>query len=270
MAQAQGGSIGETTLGAEPQSGSGEAFIDFGRAACIGALGGLGVGFVMGVVNRIVMRIVAVMNGPTTIETDFGATVLNFTVPGTLGLIVVTAIFGIVPGLLYVGLRRLLPGGLVVRGLVFGVLTGALYGSRLVDSTARDFRLLGVPLVSSAMFLGMFVLFGLLIAPVVARLDRRLSRAPSNRVSAVYAVVGGLITLIASQALFGGRWSWLLVVPLGFALAVSAGEQAGSGWIAHRRLVRGGGYLALALPLVLGLIDISQELRQIALFSATT
>jgi hypothetical protein len=259
---AQGRPISESSRSDRPRGASGAATIALARGAWIGAVGGLGVGLVMGVVNRIVMRIVALMNGPTSIETDFGAQVLEFTVGGTIFLVITTALFAIAPGVLYVGLRRFLPGGVLPGGLVFGVLLAAVFGTTIVDSLARDFRLLGEPVVSAAMFLGMFVLFGLLVAPVVARLDRRMSRDPSDGVSALYAAVT-LVALLTTPILFIGHWSWLLVVPLGFAVALSVGERSGASWTVRRRLIRAGGYVALAVPLVPGSIDVGQELAKI-------
>ncbi len=143
----------ESPMGASPVSDRpldefgefGAGFMAFGRGAWIGTVAGVGVGLVIGVVNRIVMRIVAVMNGPTSIETDFGAKVLNFTAEGTMFLIIATMLFAIVPGLLYVGLRRFLPGGVVVGGLAFGLLLAAVFGTVVINSQARDFQLLGEP-----------------------------------------------------------------------------------------------------------------------------
>lgn len=264
MAQAQGTPISGSSLVAEPRDRSSDAVIGFGRSACIAALGGLIVGLPMGVLNRVVMRIVAVMNGPTPFETDFGAKVLNFTPEGTTFLIVSTTIFAIVPALLYVGLRRLLPGGVLVGGLAFGVILAAVYATVIVDSLAHDFRFLGEPMVSAAMFVGLFVLFGLLIAPVVTWVDRRFSRDVSDGIAALYAIVGGLIALVAATGLFRGNWSWLLVVPLGYAMAISAGERTGARWVAQRRRIGAVGFLTLALPLALGLADLADELTLIA------
>ena len=85
------------------------AYLAYGRAVWIGVVSGVAVGFLLGFVNRLIMRVVAVMNGPTPIETDFGAKVLNFTLEGTIFLIVATVIVSIVPGALYMVLRRLVP-----------------------------------------------------------------------------------------------------------------------------------------------------------------
>ncbi len=259
--------MGASTVSDRPLDEFGEfgaGFMAFGRGAWIGTVAGVGVGLVIGVVNRIVMRIVAVMNGPTSIETDFGAKVLNFTAEGTMFLIIATMLFAIVPGLLYVGLRRFLPGGVVVGGLAFGLLLAAVFGTVVINSQARDFQLLGEPMVSAAMFLGMGVLFGLLIAPVASRLDRGVSRDPSNKVMVLYSIVGTLIVLLGASVLLRGRWSWLLIVPLGFAFVVSASERTGAAWTANRRLVRLGGYLSLGVPLIAGVIDVGQELSKIA------
>ena len=264
MTEAQGTHTAGTSVEDQPRDVTGEAAIAFGRAAWIGTVSGAGVGLLMGVLNRLVMRIVAVQNGPTDIETDFGAKVLNFTTEGTIGLIIGTTRVAVVPGMLYVGLRRRIPGGTMISGLVFGLLLATTFGAAIVDSRLRDFRLLGVPQVSAAMFLGMFVLFGLLVAPVAARLDTRVSRTPSDRVFAGYLLVAALMLLIGIQVVFKGPWSWLILVPLGFAMAVSAGERTGARWTEDRRLVRAGGYLALAIPFGVGLIDLVGELTLIA------
>ena len=264
MTQAQGTHVGGTAIDDQPRDLSGEAFMAFSRAAWIGTVSGAGVGLLLGVVNRLVMRIVALQNGPTDIETDFGAKVLNFTAEGTVFLVIITMLVGVVPGMLYVGLRRLLPGRVLVGGLVFGLLLAAAFGTAIVDSRLRDFRLLGVPQVSAAMFLGMFVLFGLLVAPIASRLDARVSRTPSDRVFAGYLLVAALMLLVSLSVVFQGPWSWLILVPLGFALAVSAGELTGAHWTEDRRRVRTGGYLALAVPFAVGLVDLVDELSMIA------
>lgn len=261
---AQVGPIGVPTDEAAPPDVAGEAFRAYGRAVWIGLLSGLGVGVVLGVANRLIMRVVAVMNGPTPIETDFGATVLNFTVGGTLFLIIATMLVAIAPGMLYVGIRRLLPGGTLIGGLTYGILLAVVAGTTVVDGDTRDFRFLGEPMVSAAMFLGLFVAFGLLVAPLAARLDRRISRDPSEKVVVLYGLVGGILVLIIGQVLFRGVWTWLLMVPLVFALAVTAGERRGDAWTRHRSRIRVGGYLALAVPFLPGLIDLGQELSLIA------
>lgn len=263
MTQAQGTQIGSTPVDDQPRDITGEAVIAFSRAAWIGTVSGAGVGLLIGVVNRLVMRIVALQNGPTEIETDFGAKVLNFTMEGTLFLIITTTLVAIVPGMLYVGLRRLIPGGVLVRGLVFGLLLAAVFGTAIVDSRLRDFSFLGVPQVSAAMFLGMFVLFGVLVAPIASRLDARVSRTPSDRVFAGYLLVAALMLLISISVVFKAPWSWLILVPLGFAMAASAGELTGAHWTEDRRLVRAGGYFALAIPFVVGLIDLVDELSRL-------
>ncbi len=236
------------------------AYLAYGRAVWIGVVSGVAVGFLLGFVNRLIMRIVAVMNGPTPIETDFGAKVLNFTVEGTMFLIVTTVIVSIVPGALYMVLRRLFPSGALASGLVFAVLLLAVAGTSIIDAQARDFRLLGEPMVSAAMFIGLFFAFGLLVAMLATRLDQRVSREPTDRVSALYAGAGGLILILALPILFSGPWALLLLAPICYVFAVSFWPST-----VHRRAIRLGGYVALAVPIVPGLIDLGQELSLIAL-----
>src|SRR5439155_5600337 len=82
------------------------------RLASLGILSGLLVGLLMGIVARIAMRIVALV-------VDQG---LEFTVVGTLGILLVVSVASVLLGLIFVAVRKYLPGARLLKGLAFSVL----------------------------------------------------------------------------------------------------------------------------------------------------
>src|SRR5690349_18664739 len=85
------------------------------RMLGVGVLSGLGVGFLAAIAARVIMRIVALALGNPPM----------FTV-ANLALIRTGLYDGVLMGLLFVAIRTYLPGGRIVKGLVFGVLLLAL------------------------------------------------------------------------------------------------------------------------------------------------
>ena len=79
------------------------------RLASLGILSGLLVGILMGIAARIAMRIVALL-------VDQG---LEFTVAGTLGIILMVSFASVLLGLIFVAVRKYLPGAGLLKGLAF-------------------------------------------------------------------------------------------------------------------------------------------------------
>src|SRR5712692_406646 len=80
------------------------------RLASLGILSGLFVGILMGIAARLAMRIVALV-------VDQG---LEFTVAGTLGIILVVSFSSVLLCLIFVAVRKYLPGAGLLKGLAFG------------------------------------------------------------------------------------------------------------------------------------------------------
>jgi hypothetical protein len=99
-------------------------------------------------------------------------------VGGTVFLVLLGGAAGTFGGLLYGAMRRRLAWAGSSRGLVFGVVTLALFGSVLVEGSNPDFDRFGSPIINVAMFASLFVFFGVLIAPVYEALD---AAVPDNR-----------------------------------------------------------------------------------------
>src|SRR5438876_6306242 len=76
-----------------------------------------------GVLGRILMRVIFLIDKSNDgAETDFG-TVGEITVGGTLTLLVLSSITGVMGGMFYIGIRRWLPWpSPVARGVFFGLL----------------------------------------------------------------------------------------------------------------------------------------------------
>ena len=135
------------------------------RAAVIaGAIGGLVAG---GVGGRVVMRLVALVDGETDGQlTDSGATVGAFTVGGTLGFGMVATIAGVLGGLLYVGIRRWIPATHIPKGLIFGLFVMIVPGILVFNPDNPDFQVFEPVLLFHALFVGIFLLYGLLVSTV--------------------------------------------------------------------------------------------------------
>lgn len=156
-----------------------------GRASGIGLLSGLIAGFLAaGVGSRLAMRIGAMVGGDSVVGlvTENGNIVGQVTVEGSVGLIVFaggsTGMFG---GLLYVAARRWLPGPRNLRGLVFGSLALAILGTTIVDANNTDFVKFGPAILNVVMFALLFVLFGVVIAPIAERLEYFFPSTTTNR-----------------------------------------------------------------------------------------
>ena len=144
------------------------------RTLAKGMLPGLIVGLVVGGVgSRLAMRVMALTSVASArgLETEFGATVGEITLGGTMFLVVAGGVLGMVGGIAYLPVRRLLPGAAWVKGLIFGALLLALAGRFLVSPTNPDFVILSPAGLAVTMFAALPVLYGLLFVPLAERLE---------------------------------------------------------------------------------------------------
>ncbi len=158
-------------------------------AASVWLLSGLVVGLTAGVSARVAMRLVAVAGGVAP----------GFTVPGTLTVIVVGALYGILGSLVFVGLRGRLPGSGVGKGWVFGMLAWLLYGLPLLIADQVD-ELRVAPALGLVLFGTIFVLSGPALSLATAGAERFLSRSGRSRRSRLEALLALAILLGAAPA----------------------------------------------------------------------
>lgn len=172
------------------------------RAGGIGALSGL---IAAGVGSRVVMKVIALADPSTEgTSTDAEATVGDFTVAGTLSLMVLGTIAGIMGGLLYLGLRRWLPVPPAWKGVAFGVLTLVSVGNVLIDSANVDFQIFEPVLLVVALFAALFFVNGLLLAAMMARWHPEPAYPHRPWVSGAAASVLVIVCVIGAIALVGG------------------------------------------------------------------
>ncbi|MSQ15394.1 MAG: hypothetical protein EXR50_05980 [Dehalococcoidia bacterium] len=211
--------------------------LHLGRLAAIGAASGLMAGaLVGGLGGRVAMRISA-MAGDEAIQGQLTTNeniVGQITLDGSLALIFFGALFpGLIGGLLYVAVRRWLPGPQRWQGLAYGILLLLVLGSMIIESDNQDFVRFGPPLLNVLLFASLFPLFGLTIAPLANWLDRTFppgTTARLGKAALLYPIMAIPPLLFVLVAGFGLAAIPFAAVPLviGLALAALAREFDGS------------------------------------------
>lgn len=151
------------------------------RMLGVGVLSGLGVGLGAAISARLVMRLIAVALGRAPMFTA-----------ATFVLVRTGLSDGILMGLLFVAIRRYLPGVGLVKGLAFGVLLLALALLPFVLPFLGELQ--DAPVLGSGLFAALFLATGIAEAASVAQLERRLP-APRRRMSSLLGY--GLLTVLA-------------------------------------------------------------------------
>lgn len=194
-------------------------------------------GFLCGVVAlgigcRLAMRIVALLasDADQGTLTDAEAIVGDVTVGGTIFLALLGGAAGTIGGLLYLAVHRRLAWAGRWRGVVFGGLLLAIFGSALVEGSNPDFDRFGIPIVNVAMFGSLFVFFGVVIAPVYDNLQRAVPAATAGVAGYALFLVqaAGLLLMVPATSivlLVLGREAdprgLLLLVTMGYLLLVA-------------------------------------------------
>ena len=138
-----------------------------GLGVLAGALGGLVVG---GIGGRLFMFVLAEMNPEDAgLLTDDGFAMGQFTLSGTLNLIGLTTVIGVIGGLLFVALRGLRFGPDWFRVLSMPVGATIVVGSVMVHSDGVDFSLLQPWWLAVAMTLAVPFLYTLMMSALVDR-----------------------------------------------------------------------------------------------------
>jgi hypothetical protein len=141
----------------------GDIVTQLGYGALAGALGGL----IWGLGGRIIMRFVANLAGQAP----------QFNLQLTLTMLLAAAVIGALTGLIYAGLRRILPRNAWARGAVFGLvimftLGLALYLTPYMQADIARVGLAWRELIV-ALFVPNFMAFGLVTSLTFGRLERQ-------------------------------------------------------------------------------------------------
>ena len=177
-------------------------------AAVAGALAG----FVSaGIGSRVVMRIIAVLDDDHDgVLTDSSATVGEFSFGGTFSLLALGTVFGVIAGLMYLGLRRWLWVSPAWRGIVFGPLTLVTIGQLLFDSMSLDLQIFEPIAVVLVLFVALFLINGLILAPLTDRIHPEPDYATGRRMPriaigmlAIVALLGLALTVDTFRTIVG-------------------------------------------------------------------
>jgi len=153
-----------------------------------------------GVGSRVVMRIIALANPDADgVQTDSEATVGQITLDGTMTLLILGTIAGVMGGVVYLGVRRWLPVPTVWKGPAYGVLTLLTVGQLLFDRANPDFQIFEPVLIVLALFSLLFLVNGLLVSGLLGRFHPEPAYPSSLRVS---RVVTGVIAVVCLLGVF--------------------------------------------------------------------
>jgi hypothetical protein len=131
----------------------------------VGVLAGIAAGLIAGAASRLAMRLVTVVAG----------TPAEFTIAGTLGILVIVALASIFPGICYALMRRFLPWPEAARGLLFGLAALLVIGLPFFYGALSNGELSRGPLdFGRGLFAVLFLLFGLTLGLLAGWLASRL------------------------------------------------------------------------------------------------
>lgn len=208
---------------------------------------GVGAGItIAGAGGRLAMRLVAVTAGKNAQGrlTEADQVVGVISVEGTLGFIAFTGLFlGLASGLLYLLIRKWLPGGRWA-GVVYGLLLLLLFSTRVepLRPDNPDFDIVGPGWVSLLAFGSLAVLHGMAVSALAGRFSRSLPLAEARpKILAWYLP---LLALLPAAPVF---------VPIGIGGLVALGLNKVKGLhqlMASRRLLLAGRIIGVILLVV--------------------
>ncbi|GIH04050.1 hypothetical protein Rhe02_21170 [Rhizocola hellebori] len=139
--------------------------IEWARRLAVAALAGGIAGLVAGGVGgRLFMLVLARLNpGATGVPSDDGFTMGRLTFAGTLNLLVVATVLGVIGGLVWVAIRGLRFGPLWWRRVSMPIGATLVIGAMMVHSDGVDFTLLDPPLLAVGLSLSVPLLASTLV-----------------------------------------------------------------------------------------------------------
>ena len=218
----------------------------FTHAMAVGMLPGALAGLIAGGVgSRLAMRVMAATSTAAVqgTETEFGATVGEISFGGTLFLLIAGAILGAAGGLIFMAIRRLLPWAGWAGGLAYGLLLLGVFGRLIIDPNNFDFDVLDPASLAVAMFAAIFILYGLLLVPILESLEPSILRAPTW----LWLPLLGMTVLPLALTGVGG-----LVLVAAFAIGFSVAASGGWRRISGSPALMATGRAALVLVFLLG------------------
>jgi hypothetical protein len=215
---------------------------------------GIAGALVGGIGSRVVMRIAAIAAPEARgLLTENGNVVGEFTLAGTIGLLIFAGIASAVVGAgAFVVTDPWLPRRTVARGLVLGGILLALFGPAVVDPANADFVLLGDRALNVAMFSALFLVFGLVASGGLAALDRRIPPAsrfsPRSWALALVLSLPAVLGMVGIAFGFDSRLGLALVAARGAIVVACLLDRRGS--VGAGRVVRAAATATLIVVVV--------------------
>jgi hypothetical protein len=160
-----------------------------------GLLAGLIAGALAGLASRLVMYVVRLMNPSYNgVPTHANAEVGRITVEGTLSLALQGMFYGVPGAVVYLIVRRWMPGVGLLKGIAYGWFLLIVAGPVVLDGNYEFFRYVP-PWMSFGLFALLYPLYGCVVAPLTERLGKGRSARPSNAVVSWlgYLILGGVL-----------------------------------------------------------------------------
>lgn len=164
------------------------------RLVAAGLLSGVVGGAVAGLGARLAMYVIRLMNpSHNGAVTHAGSETGRFTAEGTLALVTEGAFYGLAGAVVYLAVRRWMPGRGLLKGLSFGCFLVVTTGPVIIDGNYEYFRYVST-WVSVGLFALLYPLFGTVVAPLTEWLGRGAPGRPANRAVAWtgYIALGAL------------------------------------------------------------------------------
>lgn len=155
----------------------------------VGALAGMIAGVLAGIGARIAMRIVALASESP----------VEFTVEGTVGILIIGVLVSVFPGILYALVSGYLPGPWAIRGLLFGLALLLVIGLRFLFGIEGGELARGPLDVGRSLFAALFLAYGLALGVVTDWLAPRIPmprRSPGVVIGYCALTLIGLLSLV--------------------------------------------------------------------------
>ncbi len=181
--------IGEAGSGLATRPRSGPEwtvrFVEATRHVAVVGIAGVITGVMVGGLGgRVLMRMsaIAAPDYVTGASTEGGNVIGEITVDGTIALVAFVGILsGLVGAVAYVISEPWLAWTGKWHGLALGLLLLAIGSTGAFDPGNQDFLILGNQELNVAMFVALFIGFGLLVVPIIGRLERSLPQVDPAR-----------------------------------------------------------------------------------------
>ena len=229
-------------------------------------------GIVLGVGGRLVMFISRLIHPEASGRiTENGNRIGEFTIQGSIELLVFGGVLsGLLAGVIWVLIRRWLPGGALVVGL--GAVS--IGGPFLIEGDNRDFVILEDPRLDLLLLLGLLFLFGLSLHWVDRLLTERTSEEPRTSGIVFYSLMlslGAPLMIPTFGFFFSQEFCFCSSPPIWTGIFLTAASLATvTWWIRHLRGAQSPspplttiGLVAVSLTAVAGIIDLTTEIIHI-------